>query len=105
VLGTEVLTLRPIKSIRTPMRSGLDKASTVAMKLANGPFSTRNSSPAEGRTGGSILPDASQRSISPDTRSGGSALGYPSKLTNRDTPIVLLILRHGALSSSNATNM
>ena len=52
-----------------------------------------------------IIPEGVHRCISPETRSSGTGLGCPSKLTSLDTPMVPFILRQGADFGSKATNI
>ena len=95
----------PIKSMRTQIRCSGSIVSTVAMKLAKGPVSISTLSPSFRLLGGSSVPDASHLSINPEISLTGSGCGFPSKLTSLDTPIVLLMARHGASLLFTLTNI
>ena len=87
------------------MRCSGSIVSTVAMKLAKGPVKSSTRSPSFNVLEGRILPSVSHRSIRPETSCRGKGLGLLSKLTSRETPMVLLIVRHGARSAFTLTNM
>ena len=95
----------PMNSKSSQMRWSGSIVSTVAMKLAKGPVSISTLSPWSRLFGGSSTPEASHLSIRPEISWSGSGFGLPSKLTSRETPIVLLMLRHGARSELTLINM
>ena len=78
------------------MRSSGSIVSTVATKFANGPDNSSILSPSFKLLGGKSLPEVSHLAINPETSCNGSGFGLLPKLTSRETPIVLLIWRHGA---------
>ena len=81
------------------------KANNHDEKLAKGPVSISTLSPSHKLLGGSSVPEASHLSIKPEINWSGSGLGFPSKLTSFETPIVLVIVRNGAKSEFTLTNM
>ena len=99
--------LCPMKSISTQMRWSGSIVSTVAIKLAKGPVSISTLSPSLRLFGGNNILDVSHLSIKPEISwsGSGSGPGLPPKLTSFDTPIVLLLVRHGARSAFALTNI
>ncbi len=95
----------PRKSIRTQIRCSGSIASMVAIKLAKGPVSNCTLSPFFKLFRGKNVPDALYLSIRPETSWTESGFGSPPKLTSLDTPIVLLIARHGVSSGLRPINI
>lgn len=91
--------------IRTQMRCAGLIVSTVAMKFAKGHVSISTWSPSLRLFDGSSTPEKSHLSIKPEISWRGSDFGLPLKLTSLDTPMVLLIVLHGARSVFMLTNM